>query len=207
MGSNGKIDLSGSQLGDDAALDFGRCGACQEGAADVQLFQQGGKAPVMLLCQQLGGSHQRRLTAIFYAEIHAGGGHHGFAGADIPLTQPVHGLPTAHIPDGLLYAAPLGVRQREGKRAVKRSHIHILKGDYIHRFPPGAQQLQSDGEEKQLLKSQTPPGNVQRLRGFRKVDVLVGVVHPAELVGLPHAVRQAVRQNVGAGVQPLPDGP
>ena len=161
----------------------------------------------MLLCQQLGRGHQRRLTAIFYAEIHAGGGHHGLAGADIPLAQPVHGLSAAHIPDGLLYAAPLGVRQREGKRAVKRSHIHILKGDYIHRFPPGAQQLQSDGEEKQLLKSQTPPGNVQRLRGFREVDVLVGVVHPAELVRLPHAVRQAVRQNVGAGVQSLPDGP
>ena len=126
-------------------------------------------------------------------------------------TSPWHsrfiGFPLHISADGLLYAAPLGVRQREGKRAVKRSHIHILKGDYIHRFPPGAQQLQSDSEEKQLLKSQTPPGNVQRLRGFREVDVLVGIIDAAELVRLPHVIWQAVRQNVGAGVQPLPDGP
>ena len=40
-----------------------------------------------------------------------------------------------------------------------------------------------------------------------EVDVLVGVVDPAQVMGLPHLVRQHVRQDVGAGVQPLADGP
>ena len=39
------------------------------------------------------------------------------------------------------------------------------------------------------------------------MDVLVGIIYPAELVGLTDTVRQAVRQNIGAAVQALPDGP
>ena len=39
------------------------------------------------------------------------------------------------------------------------------------------------------------------------MDVLVGIIHPAQLMRLTDAVRQAVRQNIGAAVQTLPDGP
>ena len=74
-------------------------------------------------------------------------------------------------------------------------------------LPAGAEPLQPDGEEEQLLKGQPPPGQVQGLRALREVDVLIGVLDAAELMMLPHTVRQHVRQDVRAGVQPLADGP
>ena len=39
------------------------------------------------------------------------------------------------------------------------------------------------------------------------MDVLIGVADAAEVVRLPDLIRQGVRQNVGALVQPLADGP
>ena len=102
----------------------------------------------MLFCQQLRGGHQRRLTAVFDAEIHAGGGHHGLTGADISLTETVHGLAALHIGNGFLYTAALGVGEGKGEGVVKRGHIHRLKRFHGDGLPPGAQQLQSNGEEK-----------------------------------------------------------
>ena len=161
----------------------------------------------MLLRQKLRRGHQRCLTSVFHAEIDAGGGHHGLAGADIPLTEPVHGLPGGHVGNGLVHAAALGPCQDKGEGIIKRRHIHRAERLHGHGFPPESQQLQPNGEEEQLLKGQPPSGDVQRLGRFREVDILIGIVYPAEAVGLPHGVRQAVRQNVGAFVQAPPDGP
>ena len=160
----------------------------------------------MLLGQNFRGGHQRRLPPVFHAEVHAGGGHHGLAGAHVALAQPVHGHPGAHICQCLLHAPPLGVRQGEGQGIIKRLHVHIVAGRHVDGLPPGAQPLQADGEQEQLLKGQPPPGQVQRLRAFGEVDVLVGVFDAAEVVLPPHAVGQHIREDVRAGVQPLPDG-
>ena len=73
-------------------------------------------------------------------------------------------------------------------------------------LPAVPQPLEADGEQKQLLKSQPPPGQVQGFRALREVDVLIGVFRAAEVVFLPHAVGKHIRKNGGAGVQPLADG-
>ena len=38
------------------------------------------------------------------------------------------------------------------------------------------------------------------------MDILVGIAHIAQVMGLPHLIGQCVRQQVTAGVQPLPHG-
>ena len=74
-------------------------------------------------------------------------------------------------------------------------------------FPAAAQTLEADGEKEQLLKGQTPPGQGQGLLVFGEVDVLIGVVDAAEMVGLADLVGQGVGEDAGARVQPLADGP
>ena len=195
------------QLGGDGFFRFGGGGAGQQGAPDAQVLQQGGQAVVVLLGQDLRGGHQGRLAAVLYAEVHAGGGHHGLAGAHVPLDQPVHGGAGAHIGKGLLHTAALGVRQGEGERGIERLHVHAAAGRHVDHLPALAEPIQADGEEEQLLKGQPPPGQVQGLRALREVDVLVGVLDAAELVLPPHLIRQHVRQDVGTGGKPLADGP
>ena len=207
MGADGKVGLPGGQLSGDGFFLPGGGGAGQQHAADAQFFQQRGEAGEVLPGQNLRGGHQGRLTAVFHTEIHAGGGHHGLAGAHVSLTQAVHGGAGGHVGDGLLHAAPLGIGQGEGQRVVEGGHVHHLKGSHGHRLPPLPQTPQSDGEEKQLLEGQPPPGQVQRLGALREVDVLIGVFDAAEMVGLPYLVRERVGQDVGAGVQSLPYGP
>ena len=161
----------------------------------------------MLLGQNLRGGHQGRLAAVLHHKVHAGGGYHGLAGAHVPLAQAVHGDAPLHVGQGLVHAAALGVRQGEGEDTVKPVHIHGAAGLHLHHLSPPAQPLQANGEQKQLLKGQPAPGQVQRLGTLRKVDVLVGVADAAQVVLPPDLVRQGVRQNVGALVQPLADGP
>lgn len=56
VGADGEVDLACGQLGGDGAFCFGGGRASEQGAADIQPFQQRGKAPVVLLCQQLRGA-------------------------------------------------------------------------------------------------------------------------------------------------------
>ena len=207
VGADDKVRLSRRQAGGNGPLFPGGGGAGQQGAPDAKRLQQGGEAPVVLLGQDLRGGHQGRLPAVLHHKVHAGGGHHGLAGAHVPLAQAVHGDAPLHVGQGLVHAAALGVRQGEGEGTVKPVHIHGAAGLHLHHLSPPAQPLQSDGEQKQLLKGQPPPGQVQRLGTLRKVDVLVGVADAAQVVLPPDLVRQGVRQNVGALVQPLADGP
>ena len=161
----------------------------------------------MLLGQDLRGGHQGRLTAVFYGVIHAGGGHHGLAGAHVPLAQAVHGRAGGHIRQGFIYAPALGGSQCKGKSLVKNLHVHGGAGGDGYRHPALSQALEADGEEEQLLKGQPPPGEVQGFRRGWKVDVFKGEARVAQLVVPADAVRQDVRQNGGAGVQSLADGP
>ena len=207
MGANGKVDLSGGELFQNGAFGLGGGGACQQGAANVQPLHQGGQTLVVLPGQDLRGGHQCRLAAVFHHEVHACGSHHGLAGAHVPLAQAVHGGAGAHIREGFLHTAALCIRQGKGQGAVKALHIHVAAGGHGDHFPAAAQALEADGEEKQLLKGQPPSGDVQGLGAFREVDIFIGIPDAAQVVGLADIVRQHVRENVGARIQPLADGP
>ena len=180
--------------------------AGQQRAAHAQSLQQGGKTLVVLLRQNFRGGHQGGLPPVFHAEVDARRRHHGLAGANVALTEPVHGPAGAHIRQRLVHAPPLGRGEGEGQRLIKALHIHGPERVGAGRVPPGAQPPQPQREEEQLLKGQPPPRQLQRLRRGGEVDVLIGEADVAEMMLLPHVVGQRVGQDAPAGVQPLPDG-
>ena len=160
----------------------------------------------MLPGQNFRGGHQGRLAAVFRREVDAGGGHHGLAGAHVPLAEPVHGKARAHVTQGLADGAALGPRQGEGEGGVEGRHVHRTHGGHGDSAPPGPEPGKAQGEEEELLKGQPPPGQAQGLVPLRKVDVLHSVGGGAEGILLPDGGGQ-LRHGVAAGVQGLPDGP
>ena len=161
----------------------------------------------MLPGQDLRGGHQGRLAAVFRREVDAGGGHHGLAGAHVPLAEPVHGKARAHVGECLVDGAALGPRQGEGEGGVEGRHVHRLHGGDRYGAAPGPEPGKAQGEEEELLKGQPPPGQAQGLVPLRKVDVLHGVGGGAEGVLPPDGGGQQLRHGVAALVQGLADGP
>ena len=158
----------------------------------------------MLPGQDLRRGHQGRLPPALGGEPDAGRRHHGLAAAHVPLTQAVHGATGGHIACGILHGTALGVRQREGQGVIKGIHGDLAAHRAGHVLPAAPQQPEAAGQQEQLLESQTAPGLGQRLRRIGKMDVFVGVVDVAQAVLPPHLIRQYVRQQLPAGVQPLP---
>ena len=148
MGSHNQVQRPRGQGRPAVSLLGGGHGAHQKPHPKACPRQKGFHGPLMLLGQQLRGGHQRRLTAVFRAEVYAGGGHHGLAGTHVSLTEPVHGLPGGHVGNGLVHAAALGTCQDKGEGIIKRRHIHRAERLHGHGFPPGSQQLQPNGEKE-----------------------------------------------------------
>jgi hypothetical protein len=63
----------------------------------------------------------------------------------------------------------------------------------VDHLPAVPEQPEAQGEQKQLLKGQSPPGQVQGRLVLREVDILIGVADVTEIVLLPHSVRENVR--------------
>lgn len=166
----------------------------------------GAQPLIVLPGQNFRGGHQGRLPPVFHGEPDARRRHHGLAAAHVPLAQAVHGLAGHHVLHGVGNGPALCPGQGEGQPPVKGPHIHGMARGSRHIPPPLPQQLQAAGQKKQLLKHQPPPGHLQGLRRRRKVDVLICIVYITQLVGLPHLIRQHVRQQLPAGVQPLAGG-
>ena len=158
----------------------------------------------MLPGQYLRRGHQGRLPPALGGEPDAGRRHHGLAAAHVPLTQAVHGAAGGHVTYGILHGTALGVRQREGQCVIKGIHRDLAARRAGHVLPAAPQQPEAAGQQEQLLESQTASGLGQRLRRIGKMDVFVGVVDVAQAVLPPHLIRQYVRQQLPAGVQPLP---
>ena len=184
------------------------------------LLQQRGERSEVLLGQQLGGGHEGALAAVLRRQPGAVGRHHGLAGANVPLYQPVHGGAGGHVGGDLVHHPPLGPGEGEGQQGQKFLHRGNGKGHPRRLIPPGAQQGHAAGEVEQLLKDQPPPGQLQGLLVPGEVDVPAGELRrrqgvlPAQrpgkhLLQLPGALvhappgqpgKQVVGDAVGQGV-------
>lgn len=69
--------------------------------------------------------------------------------------------------------------------------------------PPGTDLSHAQAQQEKFLKDQPPPGQLQRMAVGGKVDVFVGVPHPAEAVFLQHPLRQHVLQMIPPFLQGL----
>ena len=203
VGAGEHPDLPPLQALQDLPPGLGGHGPGQQGAGDAQALQQCGEPPVVLLGEDFCGGHQRRLKPVFHGADHRRRGHHGLAGAHIPLDQPVHGLSGGEVGQNLADGPPLGPGEVEGQFPIERRQVQVPVGRAGAVLPAAAELPDPYGQEEQLLKGQTPPGHVQLLLAGGEMDLLIGVLHPAELVILEDLVRQGVLQQVSAGGKPL----
>ena len=206
VGADAQINAPQSQIFQNIPPLPGLGGPGEQGAPEPEFFKQRREIFIVLPGQNFRRGHQGRLPSALGGEPHAPRRHHGLAAAHIPLAQPVHGPPGSHVRHRLRNGPALGVCKGEGEGPVKFLHIRRGAGRPRHIRAPGAEHLQPAGEDEQLLKHHPPPGQVQRLRVRRKVDILVGISAVAEAMRLPHRVRQTVRQQVAAGRKPLAHG-
>ena len=204
MGTDAQVDGTGGQSRQCFPPLPGTGRACEQGAGQAQPGHQGRQRFKMLPGQDLRRGHQGRLPPALGGEPDAGRRHHGLAAAHIPLTQAVHGAAGGHVTYGILHGTALGVRQREGQGVIKGIHGDPPAHRAGHVLPAAPQQPEAAGQQEQLLESQTAPGLGQRLRRVGEVDVFVSIVDVAQVVLPPHLIRQHVRQQLPAGVQPLP---
>src|SRR5699024_11154703 len=103
---------------------------------------------------------------------------------------PVDRYAGGQIGGDLLHHPPLSACQRKGKQAAE--FLRRRNPERCPRLlvPPVTEQGHTTGEEKQLLKNQTPPGGLQGRLVGREVDVSAGKFRRRQSVVLPQVVRQ-----------------
>ena len=133
-----------------------------QGGAHAQRFEPTTEGEVMLLGEDLGGSHQRGLASGIDGQQHCGHGHEGFTGAYIALQQAVHGFRAAHVGCDFMDRALLGTCQIEGQAVIEGGEQvgalakHAATALVVQRAPPGDVEL--DGEK--LLQGETPSSGI-----------------------------------------------
>ena len=202
VGADEQVHLSGGEGLLQGPLLGGRGGAGEQPDPYPQRLQEGGEGVEMLVGQQLGGGHHSGLTVVLGDGVGTGGGHHCFARAHIPLDQPVHGKGAAKVPHGVVNGPPLGLGQLEGQRPKKGLQGNGGEGKG-GRLPLSlCQEGHPQGEGKQLVEDQPPPGNLRRRRVGRPMDGRKGVGEGTELLPPAQAGGQGVLRLLGQGKDP-----
>jgi hypothetical protein len=157
------------------------------GEALEQLRQRAG----VLLGQDLGGGHQRRLVAVLHRAQHGEERHHRLPRAHVALQQPVHPPRRGHVLADLLQHLLLRAGEREGEAPVEGLHQEVLalEGDpRARRHGAVAGERVQELQEEELLERQPPPP-LLRL-GERR-----GAVHVVQR--LPERLHLHARQHLG----------
>ncbi|MPM53939.1 hypothetical protein SDC9_100711 [bioreactor metagenome] len=109
-------------------------------AEGLQKPREGG---IVLPRQNFGRGHHGALKTSFGGGVAESCGDCGFAGADVPLYQPVHGDLLRHVGQGLTNDSSLGAGRLKGQGREKRGHVD-RRNRRTHRLPdPAAKQRQS----------------------------------------------------------------
>jgi len=134
----------------------------QPGDFDAQFAQPVAEIAVMLLRQQLGGRHQRRLGTGFHRPQRGGGGDDRFTGADIALQQPQHRPGPSQISPNFLQNPPLGAGEGEGQAFQKALAQSAMTGQRWRGLAlnPRPQPAQAELVGQQFFKRQPPPGRM-----------------------------------------------
>ena len=148
------------------------CGqrAGQQCARNAQLRKQRLHGLQMLLREQLGRRHNRRLIPVARGKKTQRCGNHGLAGADISLNQPAQRSAFGNIHTALLDGALLCAGQLKRQSAVKQPQAEILHRQSVHARTPLPELAQPAGEQKQLLKYRPAPRRLRLLHGLGAVN-------------------------------------
>jgi hypothetical protein len=158
--------------------------AGEPGHFDAQRFQPGGELAVMLLGEDFGRRHQRRLVAGLDRVQHGQRGDHGLAAADVALQQALHRMRLAEVGGDLAPGALLRAGQANGSDASSAS-VSFAVGASRRRAARAAGEVgaaQADLLRQQFVELHAAPGRVvarleRRLRhlGRRRVQEADGL--------------------------------
>ena len=163
---------------------------------------------IVLLRQDLGGGHQRRLRPAFDRLQHRKKRHDRFAAADIPVQQPIHRRGRAHVRADLVQTTLLRLSQFKRQRRCQLSRQLATRFMHLparrHRAAPPMHHPQLIGEK--FFQRQIAPCLLQGLHFRRKMQGPQGPTRaPArELTPRRRRRQQVHRQRVGQMTQGRP---
>ena len=152
----------------------------------------------MLLGEDLGGRHERRLMPALDRSEHGRDRHHRLARPDVALEEAVHRDGSRQIAEDLLQDAPLGRRRREGQPPEEARHhgrnwrcvtvdlgtSHLVLDPSLLRFHGAPTHDQGELEPEQLIEGQSPSSWHGLLHRRRRMDPphRVGSVRQVETI-------------------------
>ena len=148
----------------------------------------------MLLCQNLGRSHQRRHITVPEHHKAGGGSDHRLTGADVSLYQPVHRRGLLQVGADLVDGALLGAGERKRNLLQKRSDVGVFAQKGGLGIAVGAHRMQRKRQHQQLLKDKPAAGDFGALAVGGQMDIFERKVQVAQLVLPAQKSRQRVRQ-------------
>ena len=163
--------------------------------------KQAGERGKMLLGEDLRRRHKGADKAVFPRQPAESRRDKGLAAADVALDKPVHHKAARHIPRRFLDGALLRPGGREGQCRVEGGKVLRPHRDAALARTLGAHRAKRAGQHEQLLKHQPAPGNGERVKVRRVVDVFKGKARLGKAVALPDLHGQQIGKLVAASVQ------
>ena len=165
----------------------------QQSAGDAQFIHQRIQRLEMLLRQQFGRRHQRRLLAVVCCNPAQRGGNHRLAGTDITLHQTAERSAGRDVQTTLLNRPHLCPRERKRQGPIEILESQIAERNTAGRGAPLPQPSQSAGQQKQLFKYQSAPRCLRLFDRLRAVNQCHRLLQVRERIPVAHILRQIVR--------------
>ena len=160
----------------------------------------------VLLGEDLGRGHQRRLVAIFHGPQHRAQPHQGLARADVALDEAIHNLGTLHLRGDLGDDPALGVRWGKRQGIPQGRHQFFTRRESyavgllaVFLAPPCQAQL----EGEKLAKSQALARALRFGKAGGKMHLAQTRAPLGQAQALPQGGGQVVFDALGKGVQRL----
>ena len=149
----------------------------------------------VLLGQELGGRHQRRLEIVLHREQHGEQRHDRLAGTHVAHQQPVHPIGRGHVGGDLPQGTLLIVGQLPGQRLAEAGREIAADGER-HAAPAplrhGAGPNEHELQVQQLVECEPPAAQLRFERGRGPVDRAERVGQRGETERAPERLGQHV---------------
>ena len=160
----------------------------------------------VLLGEDLGRGHHRRLIAVFHGHQHRAQTHQGLARANVALDEAIHNLGTLHLRGDLGNDPELGARRSKRQRIPQGRHQFLARreGNAVGLFavffaPPRQAQLKG----KKLAKGQALPCALRFGEASGKMHLAQARAQFSESQALAQGRGQIVFDPLGKGIQRL----
>ena len=179
----------------------------QQRHADAERLEQPAEGREMLLGENLGGRHDRRLVAGLHRRAHGERRHHGLARADVALQQPVHRVRRGHVAPDVLPHALLSRREGEGQARAQAGDQLAARAHRDSALPrrARAEDREPELQEQEVVEGQAAHGGRARALARGKMRTAHGVGQRQQPPPRAHGVGQRLLDLVGVRLDEPPE--